>query len=154
MPYGFRPILNPGTTANTHGLYQNCYYCSVAALSNMTVEEFFKISETMQQNTATPNEIVQLWAAGNVLDVEYRVYVDGDVFVTDVIQGMPRGCGLGLAYTREDGSGHMVVLAKDENDVVKCIDYQQNPPTITDFPPPGEDIRSVHVFYRTREQNL
>jgi hypothetical protein len=60
---------------------------------------------------------------------------------------MPLGTGLGLAYTRANGSGHMVVLAKNDHGIVKCIDYQQNPPAIADFPP-EENIVSVHVFYK------
>ncbi|UCD85820.1 MAG: hypothetical protein JSU92_06390 [Deltaproteobacteria bacterium] len=148
MPQAFNPILRIDKTANTYGLDQNCYYCSVAALSNMTVEQFFHISEIMQQDTATPDEIIGLWAEGNVQNVAYEKFVSGDDFDRDVIQAMPRGSGLGLAYTRANGSGHMVVLAKDDNGIVKCIDYQQNPPAIADFPP-EENIVSVHVFYKT-----
>lgn len=148
MPQAFSPILNLQTTANTYGLDQNCYYCTVAALTNMTVEQFFHISEIMQQDTATPDEIVELWAEGNVDNVAYVRFDNGNDFDRDVIQRMPQGSGLGLAYARVDGSGHMVVLAKDNHGVVKCVDYQQNPPAIADFPPEG-NIVSVHVFYRT-----
>ncbi len=148
MPQAFSPILDIGKTANTYQLDQNCYYCSVAALSNMTVEQFFSISEIMQQDNATPDEIVALWKEGNVPNVTYTVFVRGDDFDRNVLQKMPRGCGLGLAYTRQNGSGHMVVLAKDVNGVIKCIDYQQNPPTIANFPP-EPNIVSVHVFYKT-----
>ncbi|MCA6384534.1 MAG: hypothetical protein IM605_02500 [Cytophagales bacterium] len=147
MPQAFTPILDIHTTANTFGLDQNCYYCSVAALSNMTVEQFFRITEIMQQDTATPDEIVALWAAGNVTNVTYTQFVRGNDFDQHIVQKMPLGTGLGLAYTRANGSGHMVVLAKNDHGIVKCIDYQQNPPAIADFPP-EENIVSVHVFYK------
>lgn len=148
MPQGFSPILGLSTTANTYGLDQNCYYCTVAALSNMTVEQFFHISEIMQQDTATTDEIVALWAEGKVPNVAYTRFVDGSDFDRQVVQAMPRGYGLGLAYTRPNGSGHMVVLAKDNHGIVKCIDYQQYPPAIVDFPP-ELNIVDVHVFYKT-----
>lgn len=148
MPQAFSPILNLNTTANTYELEQNCYYCSVAALSNMTVEQFFRISEIMQQDTATPDEIITLWRDGNVSNVAYAMYVSGDVLDREVIQTMPLGCGVGLAYVRANGSGHMVVLAKDTNSIVKCIDYQQNPPAIADFPP-ETNITVAYVFYKT-----
>ena len=133
MPQGFQPILHFSITANTYGLDQNCYYCTVAALSNMTVEQFFHISEIMQQDTATPDEIIELWRQAGVENVGYTAFVDGDKFDREVLRPMPPGYGLGLAYTRSDGSGHMVVLAKDETHVIKCIDYQQNPPALADF---------------------
>lgn len=96
MPQAFNPILRIDTTANTYGLDQNCYYCSVAALSNMTVEQFFHISEIMQQDTATPDEIVALWAEGNVGNVAYTQFVSGDDFDRAIVQAMPRGSGLGF----------------------------------------------------------
>jgi hypothetical protein len=151
MPQAFTPILPLTTTANTYGLDQNCYYCSVAALSNMTVEQFFNVSEIMQQDTATPNEILSLWAEGGVPNVNYIVFNGlNSVFNVGqtVVTNMPKGQALGLAYTRQDGSGHMVVLAKDNNDLVRCIDYQQNPPAITPFPPEA-GIVALWVFYKT-----
>jgi len=148
MPPAFRPILDFRTTANSYGLARNCYYCSVAALSNMTVEQFFRVSEIMQQDTATSDEIRGLWAEGKVENVAYVAFHDGDGFDRQVIQAMPRGSGLGLAYTRADSTGHMVVLAKDDHGSVRCVDYQQNPPTLTAFPPEGQ-IAAVDVFYLT-----
>ncbi|HEX8556654.1 MAG TPA: hypothetical protein VF668_01055 [Pyrinomonadaceae bacterium] len=151
MAQAFTPILPFTTTANTYGLDQNCYYCSVAALSNMTVEQFFNVSEIMQQDTATPTEILALWAEGGVTNVEYLAYT-GPNTVSDVsqtvIKDMPKGQALGLAYARQDGSGHMVVLAKDNNGLVRCVDYQQNPPTITPFPP-EPNLIAMFVFYKT-----
>lgn len=148
MPQAFNPILNPGTTANTFGHDQNCYYCTVAALTNKTAEQFFHISEVMQQDCATPDEILGLWSEADIHTVAYTTFVRGDDFDRKVMQPMPRNSGLGLAYSRQDGTGHMVVLAKDEQGVIKCIDYQQNPPRISDFPP-EESLASVHVFYKT-----
>ena len=148
MLQAFSPILDLTKTANTYGLDQNCYYCSVAALSNKTVKEFFNISEIMQQDTATPDEIIKLWNEGGVHNVAHTVFVDDRDFYRQVTETMPRNAGLGLAYTRQNGSGHMVVLAKDNDGIVKCIDYQQNPPKVVNFPP-ERDIVRVHVFYRT-----
>lgn len=148
MPQAFNPILNPATTANTFGLDRNCYYCTVAALSNMTVEQFFHISEVMQQDDATPDEIIALWNEAGIHNVAYTSFTRGDEFERTVLQPMPRNSGIGLGYTRQDGTRHMVVLAKDERGVIKSVDYQQNPPRISDFPPEG-NIVSVHVFYKT-----
>ena len=148
MPQGFQPILRPDITANTYGLDQNCDYCTVAALSNMTVEQFFHISEIMQQDRATPDEIIGLWTQGGVPNVAYTRFERGDEFSQQVIQSMPPGYGLGLAYTRADGTGHMIVLAKYDDGTIMCIDYQQNPPTITGFPPES-NIVNVYVFYKT-----
>jgi hypothetical protein len=148
MPQAFAPILALATSANTYTLTHNCYYCTVAALNNMTVEEFFRVSEIMQQDNATPDEIVDLWKEGGVPNVAYHQFLSGDTFDRQVVQAMPRNYGLGLAYTRADGTGHMVVLAKDMQGIVKCVDYQHDPPTLSDFPP-EPNITSVHVFYKT-----
>lgn len=147
MPQAFTGILDFHTTANTHGLDQNCYYCAVAALCGMTVEEFFHRSEIMQQDTATPDEILALWKEGGVGNVAYAV-LNHDNQLLPVVQTMPVNCGVGLAYTRANGTGHMVVLAKDAHQVVRCIDYQQNPPAVAAFPPEA-GIVAVHIFYKT-----
>ncbi len=147
MPKAFKPILDINTTSNTYGLDKNCYYCTVAALRNQTVEQFFKDCEIMQDDFATLDDIINLFAEGGMDNIAYRAYNEGGNFYNQVILNMPRGCGLGLAYTRKNTkSGHMVVLAKDNNGIVKCVDYQQNPPTIADFPP-EPNIEKVYVFY-------
>lgn len=148
MPRTFAPILNVGTTANdiNGNLDQNCYYCTVAALNNTTVSQLFQRAEIMQQDTATLDEILQLFAAGGVQNAGYRTYNDNATFQSDFVNAMPKSSGVGIAYTRSNTTGHMVVLAKDDNGVVKCVDYQQNPPTITDFPP-EDNITTVNMFY-------
>ena len=60
MPQAISPILDIDTSANTYGLDQNCYYCSVAALTGRTVEDFFQLFETMQRDAATTDGIVGL----------------------------------------------------------------------------------------------
>lgn len=148
MPQAFSPILDIHTSANTYGLEQNCYYCTVAALNNMTVEQFFHISEIMQQDTATSEEILNLWHEAGINNVTYEEFENRNKFDMEVIHNMPAGHGLGLAFRRANNKGHMVVLAKDKNGVVKCIDYQQNPPRITNFPP-EDNITKVYLFYKT-----
>ncbi|WP_426400903.1 hypothetical protein ACN9M1_26600 (plasmid) [Ralstonia sp. R-29] len=148
MPRSFSPILDIGTTANdiNQNLDQNCYYCSVAALSNQTASQFFQRAEIMQQDTATLDEIQALFAAGGVQNVAVRAYNDDATFRGDFLNPMPNNSGVGIAYTRANNTGHMVVLAKDINGVVKCVDYQQNPPAVADFPPEA-NITTVNVFY-------
>jgi len=103
-------MLDLATTANTFGLQNNCYYCTVAALSNMTVQQFFHVSQIMQQDTATPQEILDLWAEAGIENVSYRTFAGGDDFDAAVLQIMPLNHGLGLFYLRVAGPGHMVAI--------------------------------------------
>lgn len=93
------------------------------------------------------NIIDHIAFGSGVQDVAFRVYNLGEAFAREVVQTMPGNTGVGLGYTRQDGTGHMVVLAKDINGIVKCIDCQQYPPTIVDLPSEN-GVVSVHVFYK------
>ncbi len=149
MPQAFAGILDINTTANSFGLDDNCYYCSVAALLGKTVNELIDQTEIMQDRTAGAEAVLDLFREAGIDDIACRVYEDRQSLEQDFAH-FPNNSGLGLAYDRSDAPiGHMVVLARDDNGVVKLVDYQEDPPAITDFPPDGgNNIARCYVFYR------
>ena len=147
MPKAFSPILDINTTANTYSLGDNCYYCTVAALRNQTVDDLVRDSEIMQDKFANLKDILSLFAEAGMKNIEYRSYDEKGKFMNEILKSMPKNSGLGLAYTRNNSkTGHMVVLAKDTNGEVKCVDYQKNPPSILGVLP-EPNITKVYVFY-------
>jgi hypothetical protein len=154
MPRGFKIVRFAGSGVNTYQLCDNCYYCSVAALLGYTVEELFKKIETMQQTGANKEEITALFREAGVSDIACDATTDPQA-VYHAIKSFPNGESVGLAYTRQDGSGHMIVATRDDgyvnnfvNEGVKCVDYQRNPPKVTGFPPETQ-IAEYLVFYRS-----
>ncbi len=149
MPHAFSGILDIDKTANSFGLDDNCFYCSVAALLGKTVNELIDETEIMQDRTACTEAVLDLFREAGVDDIAFRIYEDRQSLEGD-FANFPRNSGLGLAYDRSDAPiGHMVVLARDNDGVVKLVDYQQSPPSITDFPPEGRNnIARCYVFYR------
>ena len=154
MPKGFTNVRFAGSDVNTYHLCDNCYYCSVAALLGNTVEELFKKIEVMQQTGANQEEIKALFREAGVSDIACEATTDPQLAYR-AIKSFPAGESVGLAYFRQDGSGHMVVATRDDgyvngfvNEGVKCVDYQQNPPRVAGFPPEPTIVQYL-VFYRS-----
>ncbi len=154
MPRGFTNVRFPGSDSNTYGLDDNCYYCTVAALLGNTVEELFKDVEIMQQCTANEGEIIDLFKEARVSDITYVATNDPQA-VYNAIKSFPAGESVGLAFNRQDGSGHMIVATRDDgyvnnfvNQGVKLVDYQQSPPKVTGFPSETGIVRYL-IFYRS-----
>lgn len=154
MPKGFTNVRFAGSSGNTHGLDDNCYYCTVAALLGKTVEELFKQTEIMQQRTANEDEIIGLFKEAGVSDITCVATTDPQA-VYNAIKWFPSGESVGLAFTRQGGSGHMVVATRDDgyvnnfvNEGVRLVDYQQAPPKVTGFPSETGIIRYL-IFYKS-----
>lgn len=154
MPKGFKNVRFAGSDANTYYLGDNCYYCSVAALLGKSAEELFKDVEIMQQSGANEEEIAALFREAGVNDIVCSVTGNAQEMY-DFIKLFPAGDSVGLAFLRQDGSGHMVVTTRDDgyvnnfvNEGVKCVDYQQKPPKVTGFPPEPAIVQYL-VFYRS-----
>lgn len=150
---------------NPHRLNQNCYYCTIAALTSRTVTDMVADTEIMQQDQATPDEIVSLFQEAGVFAAvtnfcDYTLpaqrlwehtygYLDRALAAFDA---------MGLAWTRQPGSdqngffspasGHMVVVAKDGNGVIAVLDYQSGKLEVLSkqHPPEGAWHQSYSVF--------
>jgi len=146
MPSGFKletKVLS--MEINSHGHNQNCYYCTVAALSGKTTDKLVKMTSTMQQDQANPTEIAELFrAAGESVDVKGPLtdpkgvlnWVEGYVDEEEAV---------GLAYVRADLSGHMVVM-RNTTGSKKCIDFQR-PCGLREMEfPPEPNILQYYVF--------
>ncbi|MFK6999686.1 hypothetical protein V3470_01895 [Flavobacterium oreochromis] len=142
---GFYPVMDPIKSTNSHCLTENCYYCSTAALLNTTVTDLVASTGIMQQDTAQIDEIIDLFRNAGV---RVRCITDLDEATAYcLLSTLPNGQSAGLAYTRQGGSGHMIVVTRDTgyynngvNPGLKCIDYQSNPPRITGFPYEGGNL--------------
>ncbi|MBT6177564.1 MAG: hypothetical protein HOI23_09980 [Deltaproteobacteria bacterium] len=154
MPVGFYNTAWIGRTVNTYGLQSNCYFVSTAALMNMSVEELFRATETMQQVTGNDADIKTLFAdAGEAVQ---STRFDNLGVLYQQLLSLPAGASVGLAYSRHNQSvGHMLVVQRDPGWTplgaapgLRCIDYQQTPPKVTNFPP-EPNISSSWVYYRS-----
>ncbi|GJD19161.1 hypothetical protein RIVM261_041170 [Rivularia sp. IAM M-261] len=133
---------------NTFNLNDNCYYCTAAALLNMTVDELIKKSEIMQYaGGGTIEDIKNLFKEAGV-PVSYQT-VNSKEQLESEIKKMQNNDKFGFAYNRQDGSGHMVVLQKDQHGKVSFLDYQKDPVVnkpLEEFIT-QENITTAHVFY-------
>ncbi|WP_380182840.1 hypothetical protein [Kalamiella sp. sgz302252] len=152
---------------NPHGLNQNCYFCTVAALTNKTVLELVEHTETMQQDGATLDEITQLFRDSGI----ESFLISDDAASSSPQQLWQRTwhylnqelspCeALGLAWQRprafnqqdvfSPGGGHMVVVAKDESGTIAALDYQSGTLAALSEMQPPEYVyqQSYHVFQR------
>jgi hypothetical protein len=153
MPRGFDNYVQPFMAVNSYGQNQNCYYCTVAALNGRTTHDLVGITETMMQDTAKPYEITALFNDAGNNDIQSdEAFNAFQVSAGMNNPGFTIGTAVGLAYTRQDGSGHMVVMRKMFN-TLQCLDYQQAytgndmPPRYLPFPPEPNIVRYI-VFYR------
>ncbi|OWP76463.1 hypothetical protein [Flavobacterium oreochromis] len=108
---GFYPVMDPIKSTNSHCLTENCYYCSTAALLNTTVTDLVASTGIMQQDTAQIDEIIDLFRNAGV---SVRCITDLDEATAYcLLSTLPNGQSAGLAYTRQGGSGHMIVVTRD-----------------------------------------
>jgi|694.fasta_scaffold06287_11 hypothetical protein len=132
---------------NTFNLNDNCYYCTAAALLNMTVDELITKSEIMQcAGGGTIEEIKSLFKEAGV-PVNYQTINSKDQLESG-IEKMQNNDKFGFAYNRQDGTGHMVVLDKNQDGDVRFLDYQKEPPgnqTLEELLK-QENIITAHVF--------
>jgi hypothetical protein len=142
---GFTNPLFIGKTSNTTGLNDNCYYCTVAALLGKTVSELLAQTEIMQNSGGGfTDEIKQLFNEAGVNLILMNESANAQTMYQNLLT-LANGSAVGLEYRRTGGTQHMVVAVRDSGYVngfvnagVKCVDYQQNPPKVTGFPPePG-----------------
>jgi hypothetical protein len=107
---------------NTFNLNDNCYYCTAAALLNMTVDELITKSEIMQcAGGGTIEEIKSLFKEAGV-PVNYQTINSKDQLESG-IEKMQNNDKFGFAYNRQDGTGHMVVLDKNQDGDVTHIPH-------------------------------
>ena len=130
---------------NTFGLDDNCYYCTAAALLNMTVDELITKSEIMQYATGTLEDITDLFKEVGV-PVKYQT-IDKDRLESE-IEKLQNNDRFGFAYHRQDGSGHMVVLQKNQHSEASISDYQKDPVVNKSFQEflTQENITTAYVF--------
>ena len=153
MPVGFYNTAWIGRTVNTYGLQNNCYFVSTAALLNMSVEELFRTTETMQQVTGNDGDIKNLFAEAGVVVQSQRFDNLGVLY--QQLLSLPAGASVGLAYSRHGQAvGHMLVVKRDPGwnplgaaPGLRCIDYQQTPPKVMNFPP-EPNMASAWIYYR------
>ncbi|WP_277973461.1 hypothetical protein [Pantoea agglomerans] len=144
--FGAGPALAPNfaqlsNELNPHRLKLNCYYCTIAALTNQTVLDLVAETEIMQQDQATLDEIMYLFreagvpvAMINFYDYTLPAQQLWEHTYNYIDRALAEFEAAGLAYKRQPGvdqnglfspaSGHMVVVAKDGNGVIAVLDYQ------------------------------
>ena len=140
----FKPILDIKKTANDYDLADNCYYCTAAALCNATVDDFFRKSEIMQEKGGVESldDIISLFAEAGVKDICYEKVTGDDL--NDLENRMPEYSGIGLAYETKTNK-HVVVFAKFPDGKARLVDYQADPPTISESLP--SNCINVYVIY-------
>jgi hypothetical protein len=154
MPSYFRNPLMGLRSTNSHGQDQNCYYCTVAALFGTDTNDLVKHTETMMQDNASADEIVALFKSLGV-QVVYESTNDAAALY-GALSKMGNGEACGFAYTRQNGSGYMVVVQRDTGAYpfhtypgLRVFDYQAKPVAVGSFPPEGGvNIILSYVFYR------
>ena len=148
MPQGFTTLRSSALTTNSFGQNQNCYYCTVAALLGISTSELVGLSETMMQDTAGPDEIVALMTSAGIPGATYLHFTTLPLLEA-AVGSLPSGQAVGLAYTRTNGTGHMIVVARNATGQFGFIDYQASPPSVTaTFPEPIHTVTSMHLFFR------
>ena len=148
MPQGFTTLRNSALSSNSSGGTENCYYCTIAALAGVTVAEVVNFTGIAEQRTATGPQILALMGAAGVAAPSATAF-NNDAGLSQALNTLANNEAVGVAYTRNDGSGHMIVAAKNGTGQCAFIDYQNNPPTITQALPEAlTNIREAYVFHR------
>jgi hypothetical protein len=108
---------------NTAGQTDNCYFCTVAALSGKTTFELVDDLEEMQQSggARTLAYIGQLFREAEVGDGTWSTH-DALADVSRAVRASA-STDFGLAYRRADGSGHVVVV-RQQGARITLLDYQ------------------------------
>lgn len=148
MPQAFPLQTDPPQDVNVAGLDQNCYFCTIAALLGMTTHDLVAHAQTMQQDTATVDEIRALMESAGIHNPVAENF-SNEAGVSAALNTLPNGYGVGLAYARSNGTGHMIVACRDAHGTGGFIDYQHTPPQATPhFPEDINQITAMHLFYR------
>ena len=148
MPQGFTTLRNPALTTNSHGQTENCYYCTVAALLGMTTDELVGKTQMMMEDTAKEDQILQLMREAGIAGPTFSTFQTLQS-LEQALNTLGTGQAVGVAYRRTNGSGHMIVAARDNQGACRYIDYQNTPPTLSAaFPEPAQNILFAHIFYR------
>ena len=148
---------------NNANLDMNCYYCTAAALSGRDAFGLVYVTETMQQDLATVDEIERLFADAGIpaapciaSGFQFRKANMGDASTQSDIENLIQhmispGQSAGLGYVRRDGSGHMVVIKRASNGPFYCVDYQAVPGAQNrhmSWPPEGASDHRYIVWLR------
>lgn len=163
MPRGFEECADLRADVNPRRLDQNCYFCTVAALKNVDVNALVAETETMQQNIANRDEIRRLFTdAGLIADAFVcqgmsvghageNLWNSAGEALNLIWRTLSTGQFCGVAFQRPDGTGHMVVAARQRGnpDQIVCADFQLPPQNraITAWPPEnGHNYRYIIWF--------
>ena len=133
-------VLGIDESVNDLALHDNCYYCTAAALKGMTVSALVTESELMQYGGGGSLESIQeLFITTGLSDGSYTTHRSKNSLINEVRQQDPTNASKrwGLAYTRRDRPGHMVILQRGLATGILILDYQQFPMTLTDEIPPA-----------------
>jgi hypothetical protein len=147
MPRAWTGIRDWRLSTNSFGLDQNCYYCTVAALADTDVDTLTRITESMQQDTANAEEIAALFGSAGCT-VQYQVF-GSEGAAASFISNFPLNSALAIGYSRGNGTGHMVVVARVSGTQhgVQFIDYQMRPPGVYSSLAHEGAIIGYTVFY-------
>ena len=148
---------------NPHQLNQNCYYCTIAALINTDVNNIVNHTGTMQQDSASLDEIDLLFNQVGV-HVSAQNFNDHMGSPQDRWQAtydylnreLANNEAVGLAYRRpanvqqnvfSPGGGHVVTVTRS-NENIYVLDYQSGQISLIDRNTPPESLphESYHVF--------
>ncbi|KOY63302.1 hypothetical protein AM629_04130 [Photorhabdus heterorhabditis] len=173
--YGFKGFQQerPLSEVNPHGLNQNCYYSTVAALVNKTTTDLVGETEIMQQDTANLIEIEDLFRAAGVNSKRTNfTHQDAQLRWNETFHFMRNnlhpGQFAGLAYIRplsqsqnnlfSPSGGHMVVVGRNEAQHLPeliVFDYQSGQTTALyeNYPPESQFHERYHVFNRLPTQS-
>ena len=165
MAHGFKDYAQPFLPVNLTALGNNCYFCTVAALSGMNTHQLVERTEEMQEDT--PKNVAYILglfkAAGHGNMKHWSGTTSQEVIQAILGLGLDVSEAIGLAYKRNDGSGHMVVLRRLFKGL-DCLDYQANfnlapdaqlnapAPHMGDAPrylpfPPENNLIEYNLFY-------
>jgi hypothetical protein len=127
MAHGFKNYTQPFLHVNLTALGNNCYFCTVAALSGMNTHQLVGKAEEMQDDIpkGMPYILGLFGSAGQANVQHWSGTTPQQVIQAVLTLGLDIGEAIGLAYKRNDGSGHMVVLRRLFKDL-DCLDYQAN----------------------------
>lgn len=158
--WDIRKMLPVGKSANSYDLGNNCYYCTAAALQNLTCGELVSKSEEMQHITGTIEDFTALFEE----NIVHERFITLQEVKNKLLTQLEIYNAVAFGYARKNGTGHMIVAFKVSTSVdpaghadtpawgfLRHIDYQSSNPQPEDgLLPAGEhetDILTYHIFY-------
>lgn len=156
---GFPNARLAGWSTNTYHLDKNCYYCTAAALMNKDVEQLMQVTEIMQQDNGTAEELCEL-----MRDDGADAFWEGPLSEAQVLgflNNLPNGESIGLGFPWLNGGGHWIVAVRDDgyvnnfvNPGIKLVDFQQHPPAVRGWPMPGVVPDQYVVIYQRETEPM